>query len=87
MFFYNVFFSFVVSSGQTKQISQSFHLILHGLSLDHSCYDNSVAVPSLLEGKKNPDSKYTEQMEAWSFLSLWAMAWFFWTTKLKASFF
>ena len=34
-------FSFPVSS-EEKQISQSVHLILHILSLDHSCPDNNM---------------------------------------------
>lgn len=42
-------FSFPVSS-EEKQISQSVHLILHILSLDHGCHDNNMAVPSILVG-------------------------------------
>lgn len=44
--------SFPVSSEDYKRISQSVHLILHILSLEHSCHDNNMAIPSILVGER-----------------------------------
>lgn len=44
--------SFPVSSEDYKRISQSVHLILHILSLEHGCHDNNMAIPSILVGEK-----------------------------------